>query len=69
MIRPSGTRTVSLQNAKSKAVSDGKLIVGKHGVYLVRGHANLNTLQLVPWEQLLCPLPPARRETLDQNIL
>jgi hypothetical protein len=43
-----------------KPKRQGELIVGKHGVYLVRGGRKLKTIQLIPWAQLVTPLPPAR---------
>jgi len=36
-----------------EADQHGELIVGKYGVYIVRGDQKLKSIRLVPWEQLL----------------
>jgi hypothetical protein len=59
MARRSGNGNISTKNS-GKPDRCGKLIVSKHGVYLVSGGTKLKSLQLIPWEQLLCSLPPSR---------
>jgi hypothetical protein len=60
MARRSGTLTGSTKTFNGKLRCRGKLIMGKHGVYMVRGEGKLTSIQLVPWEMIVCPLPPAR---------
>jgi hypothetical protein len=60
MGRRPGTRDRSRKSSEGEPECHEKLIGGKHGIYIVRGDSKLKSMQLIPWEQILCPLPPAR---------
>ncbi len=56
MARRSQKRNSSCKNARCAMKLDGRLKLGKQGVYLVRGGKKLKTFQLVPWEQIVAAL-------------
>jgi hypothetical protein len=55
MVRQRRNRPGSVQNAKAEPERDGHLIVGKLGVYMIRGVGKVKSLRLIPWDQLLDP--------------
>jgi hypothetical protein len=53
MSRQSHSRDDLSKIGKGRPDRHGKLIVGKRGVYMIRGDHRLKNIQLISWEQLL----------------
>jgi hypothetical protein len=57
-------RNAAPKTSQGAPASDGKLIAGKHGVYMVRGHGKLKSIRLIPWEELLASSCPSGEQAV-----
>jgi hypothetical protein len=67
MARRLRNRKDSPRNCEGESDRHGELIVGKHGVYMVRGDRKLKSIRLIPWEQLLASPFPSGKHAVAPN--